>query len=82
MVRPGRKRREDSPHAEQAQRLSARVRSLREAAGLSQEQLAARAHVTVATLRKIETGAVLNPGHFTVMALVAALGVSAEDLST
>jgi transcriptional regulator with XRE-family HTH domain len=81
MVHPGRKKREDSPYAEQAERLSARLRSLREAAGLSQEQLAGRAQVTVATLRKIEAGAVVNPGYFIVMALLGALGARPEDLA-
>lgn len=82
MVQPGRKRREDSPYADQAQRLAARLRSLRELAGLTQEQLALRAQVPLATLRTIEGGRVVNPGHFTVMAVLSALGAQAEDLTT
>ena len=82
MVQPGRKRREDSPYADQAQRLAARVRALRELAGLTQGQLAARAQVSLATLRTIEGGRVVNPGHFTVMAVLSALGAQAEDLAT
>jgi transcriptional regulator with XRE-family HTH domain len=50
--------------------LAARLRALREQAGLSQEQLAASAGVAVATVRNIETGTVIEPGYFTVMALV------------
>jgi transcriptional regulator with XRE-family HTH domain len=74
MTRPGRRRRADSPYAAQAERLAAWLRDLREQAGLTQEQLAARAQVAVATVRKIETGAVVEPGYFTVTALLHALG--------
>ena len=81
MVQPGRRRREDSPYAEQAQRLAARLRSLREVAGLTQEQLAVRARVPLATLRTIEGGRIANPGHFTVMAVLGALGAQADDLT-
>jgi hypothetical protein len=38
-------------------------------AGMSQEQLAGRAQVAVATVRKIEKGVVIEPGYFTVLAL-------------
>ncbi len=61
--------------------LSARLRALREQAGLTQEQLAAAAGVAVATVRKIETGAVVEPGYFTVLALVQALRAPHDDLS-
>jgi transcriptional regulator with XRE-family HTH domain len=52
------------------------LRDLREGAGLSQERLAARAQVAVSTVRKIENGAVVEPGYFTVMALMDVLGAS------
>jgi transcriptional regulator with XRE-family HTH domain len=81
VVQPGRKRREDSPYTEQSRRLAARLRSLRELAGLTQEQLAAQAQVPLATLRTIEGGRVVNPGHFTVMAVLGALGAQAEDVA-
>ena len=81
MVQPGRKKREDSPYTDQAQHLAAKLRSLRELAGLTQEQLAVRAHVPLATLRTIEGGRVANPGHFTVMAVLGALGAQADDLA-
>jgi transcriptional regulator with XRE-family HTH domain len=81
MVAPGRRRRADSRHVAQATRLAARLRHLREHAGLTQEQLAAQAGVAVATVRKIETGAVIEPGFFTVTALVSALGARLEDLA-
>jgi len=47
---------------------------------LTQEQLAARAQVAVATVRKIETGAVVEPGYFTVMALLHALEAGHLDV--
>ena len=79
MTRPGRRRRADSPYAEQAARLAAWLRYRREQAQLSQQQLAARAELAVATVRKIETGAVIEPGYFTILALQQALGARYED---
>jgi transcriptional regulator with XRE-family HTH domain len=67
---------------ERSRHLSAWLRSLREGAGLSQEELARRADVTLATLRKLEAGQIVNPGHFIVMALLGALGARSEDLSS
>jgi transcriptional regulator with XRE-family HTH domain len=78
----GRRKREDSRYADRAAVLSGRLRALRERADLSQERLAARAEVAASTVRKIETGAVVEPGYFTVMALLAVLGASPEDLLT
>ena len=60
--------------------VAARLRSMRERAGLSQEQLAARAGLATGTVRKIETGAVTEPGFFTVMTLLRILGARAEDI--
>jgi len=73
VIRPGRKKRADSRYAEEAQRLAEHLRSLRYRAGLSQEQLATRAEVSVATVSKIETGVVREPGYFTVVAILDAL---------
>lgn len=80
MPRRGRRRRADSRFVEQARVLAWRLRSLRDQAGLTQEQLAARAGVAVGTVRKIETGAVVEPGFFTVLALARALGAGNNDL--
>lgn len=80
-VRRGRQSRENSPYLAQAPRLAARLRELREAAGMSQERLASAAQVGVSTLRKIETGAVIEPGYFTVLALIGALGISLEEFA-
>ena len=79
MARPGRRRRTESRYSEQAERLAARLRWLREQADLSQEQLAAQAQVAVATVRKIEKGVVIEPGYFTVLALMQALGARRDD---
>lgn len=79
MTRPGRRKHTESRYAERAQRLADRLRSLRERAGLSQEQLAAQAEVSVATVSKIERGAVREPGYFTVIAMLDALGVADEE---
>jgi transcriptional regulator with XRE-family HTH domain len=64
----------------QAARLADQLRSRREAAGITQERLAGAAGVGLSTLRKIETGAVVEPGYFTVLALMAALDISPAEL--
>ena len=46
---------------------------------MSQEELASRAAVAVSTVRKIETGIVIEPGYFTVLALLEALGAGHEN---
>jgi transcriptional regulator with XRE-family HTH domain len=81
VTQPGRRKRADSRYAEQAQRLAAQLRSKRDQAGLSQEELAARAEVSVATVSKIETGAVREPGYFTVVAMLDALNAAAREIA-
>jgi transcriptional regulator with XRE-family HTH domain len=76
----GRRRRADSRYAAQAAQLAGQLRELRESAGITQERLAAEAGVSIATVRKIETGVVVEPGYFTVMALMGVLGISPDDL--
>ena len=46
---------------------------------MSQEQLAARAEVPLVTLRKIKTGAVVEPGYFIVLDVLRALGAETRD---
>jgi transcriptional regulator with XRE-family HTH domain len=80
-VPAGRTRREESRFREQAQRLAIRLRVLRTDHGLTQEQLAIRADVAVSTLRKIESGRVVEPGFFTMLSLADALGVELQELT-
>jgi len=80
IVPAGRARRDESRFRDQANRLSSRLRSLRHNRGITQEQLAASAQVAVSTLRKIESGRVVEPGYFTVLSLASALGVGLRDL--
>ena len=75
-IRRGRRRRADSRYAAQAAVLASQLRQQRESAGITQERLAALAGVGIATVRKIETGVVVEPGYFTVIALMGALGIS------
>jgi transcriptional regulator with XRE-family HTH domain len=42
---------------------------------MTQEQLALRAGIAVSTVRKIETGVVIEPGYFTVLSLLRALEI-------
>jgi transcriptional regulator with XRE-family HTH domain len=80
-VPAGRARREDSRFREQAQILATRLRAMRTRRGLTQEQLAGRAHVAVSTLRKIESGRVVEPGYFTMLSLANALGIELRELT-
>jgi transcriptional regulator with XRE-family HTH domain len=73
-------KRVNSRYKEQAEHLATRLRGIREERGLSQERLAAEAGLSVATIRKIEKGAVVEPGFFTVLSIADALGVTANDL--
>ncbi|WP_405428974.1 helix-turn-helix domain-containing protein [Micromonospora sp. NBC_00617] len=77
----GRARREDSRFRDQAEILATRLRTLRTERGLTQEQLAGRAQVAVSTLRKIESGRVIEPGYFTMLSLANALGIELRELS-
>ena len=81
-MRPGRKKRAESRYTEQAERLAARLRALREQRGMTQEQLAAQAMVSVATVRNIERVAVVEPSFFTVLAITRVLGATMEDVAT
>jgi transcriptional regulator with XRE-family HTH domain len=80
-VGPGRKRRADSPYVTQAAQLAALLRARRLQADLTQEQLATRAGIALSTLRKIETGQVIEPGYFTILAVLQVLGISAVELN-
>jgi transcriptional regulator with XRE-family HTH domain len=78
---PGRRKRADNLYAGEAPHLACRLRHLRERARKTQEEVAAAAGLSVATVRKIETGAVTEPGYFTVLAIARAIGASIADLT-
>jgi transcriptional regulator with XRE-family HTH domain len=80
-VGPGRKRRADSGHTARAAVLAERIRSARQNADITQQQLASRAGIALSTLRKIETGGITEPGYFTILAIVSALGMSLQELN-
>jgi DNA-binding XRE family transcriptional regulator len=82
VAKPGRKKRAESRYVGQAERLAARLRALREQRGMTQEQLAAQAEVSVATVRNIERVAVVEPSLFTILAMVRVLGATIEDVAT
>ncbi len=48
---------------------------------MTQEQLAASAGISVATVRNIETVAVVEPCLFTVLAMAGVLGATIEDVA-
>jgi transcriptional regulator with XRE-family HTH domain len=79
-VTRGRRSKANSRYAAQAARLAGRLRELRENAGITQERLASQAGVSIATVRKIERGAVVEPGYFTVMALMGVFDAAPGDL--
>jgi transcriptional regulator with XRE-family HTH domain len=81
VARPGRRKRADNVHAEGASHLAGRLRQLRERARKTQEEVAAAAGLSVATVRKIETGVVTEPGYFTILAIASAIGASITDLA-
>jgi transcriptional regulator with XRE-family HTH domain len=80
-VAPGRRKRAESRYGRQAARLAEQLRERRESRGMTQVQLASAASVGLSTVRKIETGAVVEPGYFTVLAIMSALGISPADLA-
>lgn len=61
--------------------LGAALRRLRLGAGMTQEELAHRAGIGVASLSRIET-ALANPTWTTVMRILEGLNLTLEDLST
>jgi transcriptional regulator with XRE-family HTH domain len=80
-VPAGRTRREESRFRERANVLATRLRTLRINKGMTQEHLAGQAGVAVSTLRKIESGRVIEPGYFTMLSLADALGIDLRELA-
>jgi transcriptional regulator with XRE-family HTH domain len=60
--------------------VSTQIRDRRIAAGLTQEELAARARCASSTIRNIEAGRVSRPEHTTIDAIGEALGLTLDEL--
>ncbi|MEO3752645.1 DUF488 family protein [Streptomyces sp. B6B3] len=60
--------------------LARQLRAFREARGLTREELAEEAGVSIGTLGRLEVGGASQPGFFTVGSLAETLGVSLDDL--
>jgi transcriptional regulator with XRE-family HTH domain len=58
-----------------------RLRALRDRAGLTQQQLATAARVSVSVVTQIEQGRTPDPRLSTLRVLAAALGVTVSDLA-
>jgi transcriptional regulator with XRE-family HTH domain len=57
-----------------------KVRATRKAAGISQEEVARRAGVSLNVINRLERGVILDPHYSTLRGIASALGVSVEDL--
>lgn len=66
--------------SKQSNKLGIKIKSLRQKAGLSQDELARKSDVAYTTLTKIETGIIKSPSVFVVEKIAKALKVSIEEL--
>jgi transcriptional regulator with XRE-family HTH domain len=57
-----------------------KVRATRKAAGISQEQVARRAGVSLNVINRLERGVILDPHYSTLRGIASALGIPVEDL--
>ena len=80
-MRPGRKPTSRQDRA-RGRRLSRAVKAERERLQLTQQQLADRAGVSYATVRKIEGEEIHHPGFFTIADIARVLDLPLEDLAT
>jgi len=76
---PNRATRAASPHRSRAEGLAYLLRQRRLEMQLSQQALAHRAGIAIATLRAIESGRTVEPGFFTIVELAAVLEIGIED---
>jgi transcriptional regulator with XRE-family HTH domain len=60
--------------------ISTRIKQLREGAGLSQQEVATRAQLSLSLVAKLEQGKKADPRASTLVSLAAALGVRPGDL--
>lgn len=74
---PNRARRAASPYQERSVRLREALRNARRRSGLSQQELATRAGLAIGTVRAVESGRVVEPGFFTVLAIADVLDLDA-----
>ena len=66
--------------SKQNNKLGIKIKSLRQKAGLSQDELARKSDVTYTTLTKVETGVIKSPSVFVVAKIAKALKISVDDL--
>lgn len=64
----------------EAKSLGTRIQVLRQKAGLTQQQLCEKAHLSYSTLTKIERGAIRSPSIFTISTISEALGTPLESI--
>lgn len=65
---------------DEAEHLGRRLQKARTAAGMTQQVLCHRAHLSYSTLTKIERGAIKSPSIFTIQSIAEALGMSLDEL--
>ena len=61
--------------------ISRNLKKLREAAGMSQQELAGKAGISLSVIAQIEQGVIANPRVNTVTGLAEALGVTCDTLT-
>ena len=77
-----RRARAASQYLDHGLRLGGVLRTQREQAGLSREDVARRSSVSIETIAKIENGSTVEPGIFTLHALAVTLGCTLDTLMT
>jgi FMN phosphatase YigB (HAD superfamily) len=60
--------------------LGKRIQAVRQAAGLTQQQLCQQANLSFSTLTKIERGAIKAPSIFTIQSIAGAVGMGLDEL--
>lgn len=81
-MKAGRKPKEDSRFTSNAARLAQIVREARGKAGLSQQQLADEAQVSLSWISKLEQGKIVEPGLFPVLTVLRVLRVGGDVLES
>jgi len=66
--------------SKQNNKLGIKIKSLRQKAGLSQDELARKSDVAYTTLTKVETGIIKSPSVFVIAKIAKSLGVSVDEL--